>query len=76
MEGGAAIQIDAVDINALVEQVLDAHSVASTGHEEKMHGVVKVLGDGEVGIVRRTSANGIERGLAAEAEPEVVTPGV
>lgn len=76
VEGGAAVQIDAVDVDAVVEQVLEAFGVASAGHEEKMHRGVEVLRHRELGIVGGTPADWIERGLPAEAEAEVGLPRV
>lgn len=77
MEGGAAVEVDAVDVDAFVEQILNSLDVAAAGHEEELHGGVQVLGHGELGLDGAgATANRIERGLAADAEALVVTPGI
>lgn len=73
MEGGAAVEVDAVDVDAFVEQILNSLDVAAAGHEEELHGGVQVLRHGELGVAGAgAAANRIERGLAAEAEALVV----
>lgn len=73
MEGGAAVEVDAVDVDAFVEQIIDSLGVAAAGHEEELHGGVQVLRHGELGVAGAgAAANRIERGLAAEAEALVV----
>lgn len=77
VEGGAAVEVDAVDVDAFVEQILNSLDVAAAGHEEELHGGVQVLGHGELGLDGAgATANRIERGLAADAEALVVTPGI
>ena len=80
MERRTAVQIDAVDVDALIEEVLDAVDVAAAGEEKEVHGGVEILGDGEINVVvivvGRAAADGVEGGLPAEAEAQVVPPGV
>ena len=77
VEGGAAVQVDAVGVNALVEKVLEATGVATAGHEEEVHGRVQVLRHRQLGVVLGGApADGVQRRLPAEAEPEVGLPRV
>lgn len=72
-----AIQIDAIDVSALVEHVLNSTDVPSAGQEQQVHGGVQILRHGEFGVVFAGAApNRVERGLPAEAEAQVVPPGV
>lgn len=76
MEGGAAVQIDAVDVDPLVEQIVEAFGVPSARHEQKLHRGVEVIRHRELAIVDGTPADWIERRLPAEAESEVGLPRV
>lgn len=75
MEGGAAVEVNAVDVDAFVEQVLHSLNVPSACHEEQLHGGVEVLRHGELGLVLcGAPPDRVERRLPPEAEPEVVPP--
>lgn len=72
-----SIEIDAIHINSIVEQLLDAMNVAFACHKEKLHRGIEILRHRHH---LRLAAKGlgapsdrIERRLAAEAEPHVVT---
>jgi len=73
VEGGAAVEVDAVDVDAFVEQILNSLDVAAARHEEQLHGGVKVLGHGELRVlVLGAPPYRIQRRLPPEAEPLVV----
>lgn len=48
VERGAAVEVDAVDVDAAVEQLLDAPGVALARQEEQLHGGVQVVRHGQV----------------------------
>lgn len=76
MEARTAIQVDAVDVDALIEEVLNAVDVATAGKEEELHGGVEILGDGEIDfvfiVVGGAAADGVKGRLPAEAEAQVI----
>lgn len=73
MEGGAAVEVDAVDVDAFVEQILNSPDVAAARHEEQLHGGVKILGHGELRLLLfGAPPYRIQRRLPPEAEPLVV----
>lgn len=61
------VEIDAVDVDPLLQELLDPLDVALAGHEEQLHGGVEVLRHGEL-LGDGAPAVRIERRLPAEDE--------
>lgn len=72
MQRGPPIQIDAIHIDAFIQQVLYSPHITSARHEQQLHRRVQVLRHRQPIVLLRTPPYGVERGLPPKAEPQIV----
>lgn len=70
VQRGATIQIDAVHIHSILQEVLDPLRVAAAGQEEQLHGGVEVLRHRQLRRLPHGAPPArVERRLPPEGEP-------
>ena len=69
MQRRPAVQIDTINIDAVVKQLQDAFHVASTGHKQQLHRGIEILRHAQL-VVDSGPPNRIQRRLSAEAESQ------